>query len=147
MAGILLGPRVKIVAAGTVALADDERTTSHNSVWTLGADGYTYFGYAPGFVVQGPQWINPRTGMEQFEVMVSLAGDPLHVDSGTDAWLSCSSAPSWGYNMVGDAASGELSVSIRRLSDGVEVDTATILLDTTGTLVGGGGGGDEESSI
>ena len=148
MTGILLGPRYVPGVAGVVALADDLVSGLNNANWKLGADGFTYHNFnisgSPG-----PAWINPQSGMDQFEIRVVPVFDPtgasLDVNAGVNVWLNCATGPRWGF--VGTSAGGtpgpadeELTVEIRLASTGVVQDTATITLEKTGSLGGGGGG-------
>lgn len=136
MTGILLGPRFNAgaITPGTVAIGNDEVSTG-TARWYIGADGFTYK-HSRTLANRAQSWINPQAGMEQFEVMVTLAGDPLDVDAGTGVWLSCAGNHGWGYNFVGPAQEGSLTVEIRLAATGVVQDTATIDLFSEGTTSG-----------
>lgn len=148
MTGILLGPRSGTgsgggVTPGTVTLANND-IIDMPARWYIQPDGYTYI-HNLLETSRGPTWITPRVGMELFEVMVSLAGgsDPLEfiLGDGLDVWIPLSVGGGWGYSPIGPTVEGTLNVQIRRISDGVVVDTADIYLYSEGTLSGGGGGG------
>jgi hypothetical protein len=135
MTGIITPIYAGDVAGGVVDLADDEIDGVRNAHWKLGADGFTYRNGTKGFT-----WLNPQTGMDQYEILVDLGvgADPLTLNAGLGAWLSPVLNPEWGYGGAGDAATGSIDVQIRQVSDGSVVDTATITLTTEGTISGGG---------
>lgn len=127
------------VVAGVVSLANDQVYGVTDAWWRLNANGFTYLNGT-----KGPTWITPQVGMTDYEISVTLGGtsDPLDVSAGLGVWISPSTNPRWGYLDSVAPMTGSLTVEIRRVSDGTVVDTATILLDTQGTVGGGDDGSD-----
>lgn len=140
MAGILLGPRFNAgtVTPGDVSLgADSVASGGRRGYWRFGSDGFTYKSTSTGSYVAAQAWINPRAGMEQFEVKASLgSGDALSLSSALDTWISGATSPEWGYASAG-AKTGVLLISIRRISDGVLLVTdVEITIETEGAFGG-----------
>lgn len=131
MTGILCGPHVGAGAGGggeVVDAPDDSIYNLRRAVWKLGADGFIYRNGTASVA-----WITPQVNMAAYEIRVDLAAgsDPLDVNAGLGVWLSAVTGPSWGYFNT-YAKVGNLAVQIRRASDGVVVDTATIDVEIAG---------------
>lgn len=141
MAGMLLGPRHVPAVAGAVTLVDDVvHGGGKKAEWRIAPDGYTYR-YTSNTPTQRQAWINPRIGMEQFEVSVSLlSGDALDTDPAypIDTWLSLTADRFFGY-FSSVAKSGVIEVTIRRASDEVELATAESDLESSGGSTPGSG--------
>lgn len=82
-------------------------------------------------------WITPQVGMSKYEIRATTNSQ---VGAGTfsgtvNAWLALTSNRSWSANRPSSAGAGtdtwQLSIQIRRASDAVVVDTATITLNSS----------------
>lgn len=95
--------------------------------YVLSSDGYVYQ-YFEGGTSQIEPWITPQTNVSSYECFVSLSsGDS---PAGTlNAWQSLSSNREWTLTRAALAVAGcVLDVQVRRASDAVVLDTATITL-------------------
>jgi hypothetical protein len=101
--------------------------------WGVYADGFTYHrnGYtAP--TEQGPAWITPQAGMDQYEVRATLLGG--NTPTGTlGTWLSLDVNRQWSLNNINYDRECDLLIEIRRKSDGVIVASGTVNILSSGT--------------
>lgn len=113
---------------GLTVNASSSGTTS--AVYVLGNDGnirYTTDG--TNTVEDHGDWITPQTNMANYEVFASVTSGTL-TGGTTGAWQSLGTTRTW--NVTRPAVSGfgtssaTIALQIRRASDGVVVDTASI---------------------
>lgn len=120
-------------SASPVSSLDDSVVGRTYVQWTIAADGFTYKRKNVAPLFQAGPWINPQSGMNQYEVRATLEdGDtPL----GTlDVWLNLGTDRTWSLSAPDDDKSCNLTIEIRRASDAVVVDTMTISLFASGTV-------------
>lgn len=99
--------------------------------WLISFDGFTYKRRNSGAFIKGPAWLNPQIGMNLYEVRATLAsGDPPPGILGT--WLSLSDSQVWGWANETSEQSCQLTIEIRRKSDGVIVTTANVSIMVAG---------------
>jgi hypothetical protein len=112
-----------------VELLDDSVSGTLSAQWTISSNGFTYK-RTGGSQILSHSWINPQSGMDLYEVHVA-ASETLN--SGTvDTWLPLTSDYMYALGSVYAEKVSLLTVQIRRASDAVVVDTATISLWVAG---------------
>lgn len=116
---------------GTVNLQDDTVVGSRYAQWFILNDGFTYERHNSGSLVKNLSWINPQSGMDLYEVRAT--------DIGTDtppgtigSWIPITNSTGWGWSGSLVQKEGQLTIEIRRASDLVVVDSATITLFVSG---------------
>jgi hypothetical protein len=107
--------------AGTVGL-------TATAVYTLGSDGNIYGTEISNTVIDRGDWITPQTNMSSFECRATLVSGTL--TSGTvGTWLNLGSNRTWTRTRTTlGVSSTTMTVEIRRASDAVVVDSASITL-------------------
>lgn len=94
-----------------ILISNDGTVQDHPST-----GGYVFYEY----------WITPQSNMSAYEVSATqIAGDTV-TGSDLDTWLPLSSDVEW--TCAGDAAFAALEITIRRISDSVEMVTGLITL-------------------
>lgn len=118
---------------GTVDLIAAGVTGQTYAQWIISFNGFTYKRTTSGAAYQSTAWINPQSGMDQYDVRATLAsGDTPDGTLGT--WLNLGSTRTWGWTNQAAPVTCNLTVEIRRVSDSVVVDTATVKITIGGTL-------------
>jgi hypothetical protein len=114
-------------APGTVAISDDSDAGLHDAAYRLEGDGdISHFGGA-----DIGDWLSPKSGMDQYEVRATLDSGNTPTGSALNAWLNLGSDRSWALSAPGTGTfkSCTLTIEIRRVSDHVIVDTASVYLE------------------
>ena len=132
MVGTIGGIRVNI---GDLTISESIVGNGATATYTLtNAGAITSATSLGGTVAQG-SWINPPSAAgAAYEVFVTNSGDAL--SSGTEStWLALNTTQSWSVTKAGIIGTTQpiLNVQIRRASDLVVLDTATITLSATKT--------------
>jgi len=104
----------------------------------IGADGIMYqeLGIVPvrTAINQPSDWIDPKIGAALYEVMVTVAGDPLHPPSDAEGvWLPLSSERIWIQieTQNNNSESSTLTVQVRIGTTVKDTGTITLVADTT----------------
>ena len=117
--------------AGGVNLLNAAVVGTKYAQWTIGFDGYTYERDNAGAAVQSLAWIFPQSGMSSYQVRATVSsGDTPPGTIGS--WLALSSSQTWGWVNEVTEKTCNLLIEIRRASDAVVVDSATISLFVSG---------------
>jgi hypothetical protein len=99
--------------------------------WTISFDGFTYERDTAGAADQAAAWIDPQVGMGLYQVRATLvSGRPPAGTFGT--WLPLSDAWTWGYAGATTEKECNITIEIRRASDGVIVGSGSVDLLVTG---------------
>lgn len=100
--------------------------TDATCVYRLENDGDVMATNGNNTVVDRGDWIAPRINMALFEARVTVTSGSL--SSGTaGSWLSLATTREWQRNQTTIGTSSvQFTIEIRRASDGVVVDSATI---------------------
>lgn len=116
---------------GGVDLVDAAVSGTKYAQWTIANDGFTYERHNSGAAVKSVAWINPQSGTDQYEVQATVSsGD---IPPGTiGAWLGLAESQTWGWVNQLAQRTCDLLIEIRRVSDSVVVDSATITLFVAG---------------
>jgi hypothetical protein len=115
---------------GTIIAADRSINGGSAGDYRLGHDGYIYSVRSSntGASEEG-QWISPLSGMNQYQVRVTNAGDAINVSSGLGVWLTLGGGTLfWGYdhgNQI-NYHDSTLTLEFRRVSDQVIVKTIQV---------------------
>lgn len=116
-----------------VNLLDDAVVGQTYAQWIISLNGFTYKRDTSGAAAQAAAWINPQSGMDEYEVRATVAtGDTPPGTIGS--WLSLASTHTWGWTNQTAERKCNLTIEIRRASDSVVVDSATITLFAAGSL-------------
>lgn len=117
--------------AGAVTLQDAAVVGTRNAMWWINSDGFTYKRTTAGAFVKQIAWINPQSGMDQYEVRATVSsGD---VPPGTiGSWISIDIGSVWGWANSLVEKSCALLIEIRTVVGHVTVDSATITLFVAG---------------
>lgn len=131
MSGVLFGQVFGGAGGtGTVNLLDDSVIGVTYAQWILSSDGFTYVRNDAGAATQAAAWISPQIGMDQYEARATLLSG--NVPPGTlNTWLA-PGVTTWGWAGMVHERSCDLLIEIRRASDHVVVDSATISLFVAG---------------
>lgn len=118
---------------GSGDLSDTSVGGTTYAQWMISNDGFTYRRTTSGVSRKGSAWINPQTGLSNYEVRATLVNGDTP-DGTFDTWLSMASFYTWGWADELDPKSCEILIELRRASDGVVIDSATISLFVFGIL-------------
>jgi hypothetical protein len=138
MVGIMLGQVFSNPSGGSgaITLSDVSVAGVDRAGFKLDADGNAYELQANfGGFFQIFQWITPLTGMDQYDVRATLVGgDPPPVGTFA-AWLNLGADRTWGFVSAQPPfdKESEISIEIRRVSDGVVVASSTVTLTVPGS--------------
>ncbi len=120
-------------SSGAIVLPNTSVVGTTYCQWTIGFDGFTYRRNTSGASIKSVAWISPQTGMNLYEVEVTvLDGDvppgPL------SSWINMgdSSVRTWGWTNQVAEKSCDLQVQIR------DVATHTVISTTTTSLFNSG---------
>lgn len=118
-----LGANVSLTASSITDLqATPGPAQAH---FVMGADGITYQELTPvqtrTALNQPDDWINPKVGMDNYEVFVSNSGDPILAGSDPlDTWLNLGTERNWGVFQNGTGEqTAILAVTVRLATGGL----------------------------
>jgi hypothetical protein len=112
-----------VIDAGIVA------TTANISVTSAGA-----VTYSTGWLGSGTleNWITPQVNMSDYSIRAHLTSGSTPTGPALDTDLALSSTRTWGVTQSGvGTTTSTLTMTLKRISDGVTMDTATYDLSAT----------------
>lgn len=127
---VFVGDQISI--GDTFVQSSMSGVTNATAVYRLDSDGLIYgtFSGTNTITAAGGNWIVPATNMANYEVNATL--DSGSVSGTFGSWLSLGTDRTWTLtNTISGTDTGQITVQIRRISDGTVMDSAVISFEAS----------------